>query len=446
MNMTNQAVTKKKLFLQTFGCQMNESDSDWVYSSLREKGYARVQAPEEADVLLINTCSVRENAEVKAYNHLHLFRRLKKDNPGLVIGVMGCMAQNLQEAILDKFPHVDIVCGPKELGGIPEFIERARDGERVLACRQDVSNFFPRQVVARQGEFRAYVKVMEGCDKFCSYCIVPFTRGREESRSVAEIVSEIGKFVEHGYQEVMLLGQNVNSYGKDFADGTDFMSLLEAVNAVPELKRIRFMTSHPHDANDRMFDAMAGLDKVCEHLHLPLQSGSDRMLPLMKRGYTLAEYTQKIARLRRRIPDISITTDLIVGFSTETEEDFQQTLRVVDELGFDSAYMFKYSVRPGTSAERTLDDDVPETVKQERFLRLKERVESGALRGHQSWVGRRVEVLIEKADERHPGRGLGRDRQFRNFVIEGGAGCVGQIVSVRVTSATAASLYGEIIV
>lgn len=441
--------TAGKAHIVTFGCQMNERDSETLAGYLEQMGYGFTDDPEEADLILFNTCSVRENPERKVYGRVGELRRLKARRPHLVVGICGCMMQQPHEVerVRRELPHVDLIFGTMNIHRFPELLAR------VLATRAPVVEVWHEEgevveglPVRRGDSLKAWVTVMYGCDKFCTYCIVPKTRGRERSRKPEDILAECSQLGREGYKEITLLGQNVNSYGHDLGTGIDFAGLLWMVNnRTPGIERIRFTTSHPWDVTDRLIDAIAHAGKVCEHLHLPVQAGSDRVLKRMGRRYTVADYLRLVERLRRACPEISLTTDIIVGFPGETDQDFAGTLRLVEEAEFDGAYTFIYSPRYGTPATR-LKDPVPEAVARERIQRLIELQNGITRRKMEAMVGRTVEVLVEGRSKTDPGRLFGRTRTNKHVVFPGDAGALtGRLVDVRITAAQTWNLFGDLV-
>jgi tRNA-2-methylthio-N6-dimethylallyladenosine synthase len=428
-----------RYLIETWGCQMNVHDSEKMAGLLRPLGYEPTDDPSLAALILLNTCSVREKAAEKLFGRLGRLRHLKRENPELLIGVCGCVAQQEGEAIFRRAPHVDFVMGPRNLARLGEVIARARrDGRSIELARDDDPIVFASGTAARAPGPRAYVTVMEGCNKTCRYCIVPFTRGREVYRTAQEVVAEVGELAAEGYCEIELLGQNVNAY---HLDGVDFSALLRMVDRVSGVRRLRFTTSHPGHLSRAIMDAMRDLPSVCNHLHLPAQSGSDAVLRRMNRGYTRDRYLGKIASLRARIPDISFSTDLIVGFPGETDDDFQKTLSLVREAEFDQVYAFAFSQRPGTAAA-ALSGVLPEEVKQGRLrelLRTQEEIQS---RRNAALVGRVFEVLID-GTSRIEDTGLkGRTTCNRIVHVPAAAGSPGRFLRVRITRAHAHSLTG----
>jgi tRNA-2-methylthio-N6-dimethylallyladenosine synthase len=437
---------EKRLHLEVFGCQMNKLDAEILLGTLLDEGYRIAPSAREAGVILFYTCAIREHAESRVFSKLGQLRALKRRRPELVIGVLGCSAQNHQRAILRRYPQVGIVCGPGEFLRMPELILEARRRGQVAALDLEAPVTFARTRNLGPNPYQAYVSVMRGCDQICSYCVVPRTRGREVSRPVREIVDEVRALVEGGVREVTLLGQTVNSYGKRLAPrrSIGLQHVLHELDKIAGLERIRFITSHPRFMNPELIDAMGRLEKVCESLHLPVQSGSDAVLRRMIRSYSMAHYRKVVAALRERVPGLALATDIIVGFSGESEAEFQETVRLMEEMRYHSVFVFKYSERPGTSAA-SMADDVPEEVKRERnqiLLALQKRI---ALEIHRSLLGTVVEVLVEGRSKQDASRWCGRDRAFHIVVFPAGAGedLVGKLVPVRLTGATPLTLIGE---
>ena len=436
-----------RYFIKTFGCQMNEYDSARMADVLREGvGLAATDDPHEADVLLMNTCSVREKAQEKVFSLLGEWRRLKARRPGLIIGVGGCVASQEGVALTERAPFVDLVFGPQTLHRLPQMIEELRRGGRAVV---DVSfpeiEKFDRLPAPRAEGARAYVSVMEGCSKYCSFCIVPFTRGEEVSRSFESVLTEVRQLAAQGVMEVTLLGQNVNAYRGLMADGAriDLATLIHHVARVPGVERIRFTTSHPLEFGDSLIEAFASVPQLANHLHLAVQSGSDRVLALMKRGYTALEFKDRVRRLRAVRPDISISSDFIVGFPGESERDFSATLALVREVGFDQSFSFIYSRRPGTPAA-SLPDEVEPGVQHERLVRLQAQLESQARAISESMVGTRQRVLVERAARKDARELAGRTANNRWVNFAGPARLIGRFVEVTVTAALAHSLRGRL--
>lgn len=438
-----ETIQNKKLFIRTFGCQMNEHDSERIAGMLKEEGYKLCEQPEEADLVILNTCSIREKAEQKAYSELGRFQELKQEKPELIIGVAGCAAQREGEEILKRAPYVDLIFGSPNIDKVVELLNQAVQKKQPAVLVDYPTRPLATLPAVRKDKLRAWVSVMEGCDYHCSFCVVPTTRGPERSRSSQEIVSEITQLAEAGYKEVILLGQTVNSYGKKTDEGVDLTALLLMINDIPGIERIRFTTSHPNDLNLKLMTAMAELPKVCEHLHLPLQSGSNRVLRAMQRGYTFKEYQTKIETLRKLIPLVSVTSDIIVGFPGESEEDFSQTLKALSEIGFDGIFAFQYSPRPNTEAA-SLPDQVSEKVKEERLRRVIELQHSVTTQRNQQLLGTTQEVLVERRNKKNPDELTGRLRTNRVVHFSGPDSLIGQLSWVKITQARLGSFDGEL--
>jgi tRNA-2-methylthio-N6-dimethylallyladenosine synthase len=432
-----------KLLVITFGCQMNKLDSEVVAGHLLEAGYVATDSPRDADVILINTCSVRQHAEDKVWSLLGTLRPRKARRPGLVIGVIGCMAQKERDHIRQRMPHVDLVCGPMELDRLPELIEEIRQRhEPVLAVGEGHVGRVPRVVSHRPNRFQAFVAIMRGCDNYCAYCVVPAVRGHEESRPPDEVAAEVEALVADGVVEVTLLGQNVNSYGRTLGDGTNLVSLLQRLDPIAGLQRLRFVTSHPKDATDELFQAIADLPHVCPYLHLPAQSGSNRVLRDMNRRYTREHYLERIARLRETVPGVEVASDFIVGFPGETDAEFEETVDLVRRVEFQNCFVFKYSPRAGTKAAE-VPDDVPWAVKQERNSRLLGVQKEIMGRRNAAMVGRVLDVLVEGASSRDPANLTGRSRANHIVAFPGDAALAGHTVPVTIVDATALTLLGQ---
>ena len=438
----------KGVWIQTLGCQMNEHDTEIMLGMLQQIGYKRVATPVEADLILYNTCSVRENPERKVYGQVHMLRQLKERNPNLIIGICGCMTQQKAELerMRQELEHVDLIFGTLNIHRLPELLNKVQmTGERVIEVWHEEGDVVEGLPVQREGKLKAYVTIIYGCNVFCTYCIVPYVRGKERSRSPERIVAEVRELAEQGYKEVMLLGQNVNAYGNDLDQDVDFADLLYLVNEVDGIERSRFTSPHPKHFNDKVIRAMAECEKVCPHVHMPAQSGSDRVLRRMGRRYTRAQYLDLVRRMREAIPDLAITSDFIVGFPGETEEDFQETISLVKEVEFDSSFMFIYSPRIGTPATR-LKDQVPEEVQRDRIYRLIEVQSEVSLKKNVEWVGRTVDVLVEGRSQKDPDRLSGRAPNNKLVVFQGHPSLIGHTVPVRVTEAQTWSLTGEVAV
>jgi tRNA-2-methylthio-N6-dimethylallyladenosine synthase len=437
----------QKLYIKTFGCQMNEYDSAKMADVLAATGGMEATAdPAEADVILFNTCSVREKAQEKVFHDLGRVKHLKRERPGLLIGVGGCVASQEGAAIVARAPYVDVVFGPQTLHRLPALIEaRKRTGKPQVDISFPEIDKFDHLPPARIAGVSAFVSIMEGCSKYCSFCVVPYTRGEEVSRPFEDVLTEVAELALAGVKEVTLLGQNVNAYrGRTGGrhEGADFALLLEYVAEIPGIERIRYTTSHPKEFTQRLIDAYVHTPKLASHVHLPLQSGSDRVLAAMKRGYTALEYKSIIRRLRAARPDISVSSDFIVGFPGETERDFELTMKLIAEIGFDDSYSFLYSPRPGTPAAE-LADDTPPQVKQERLARLQALIERQASAISNAMVGGTQRVLVEGAAKKYPGELCGRTGGNRTVNFAGPPEIVGRLVDITITAARSHSLRGE---
>jgi len=439
----------KKLYIRTFGCQMNEYDSAKMADVLAAaQGLTVTDDLNEADVVLFNTCSVREKAQEKVFSDLGRARLLKRRKPDLVIGVGGCVASQEGSSIVERAPFVDVVFGPQTLHRLPALIERRRatGAPQVDISFPEIEKFDALPPPRVEGA-SAFVSIMEGCSKYCSFCVVPYTRGEEVSRPFDDVLTEVADLADQGAREVTLLGQNVNAYRGPMADGgsADFALLLEYVHEVPGIERIRYTTSHPKEFGQRLIDAYARLPRLAGHVHLPVQSGSDRVLAAMKRGYTVLEYKSIIRRLRAARPDISISSDFIVGFPGETEEDFERTMKLAADIGFDASFSFVYSRRPGTPAA-DLADDTPPEVKLARLQRLQAAISDGAARISAAMVGSAQRILVEGPSKKNAQELMGRTENNRivNFAVgEQGDAAVGRMIDVRITQALPHSLRGE---
>ena len=436
----------KRLYIETYGCQMNVADSEVIASVMGMAGYEPCESVDEADAVLLNTCSVRAGAEQKVLHRLEVLHglRLRWRRP-LILGIVGCMAERMKEELVEKH-HADLVAGPDAYLSLPELFASAEAGEKAvnveLSTTETYRDVLPTRLHA--GRISGFVSIMRGCNNFCHYCIVPYTRGRERSRDVDSILAEVDDLARRGYKEVTLLGQNVNSYRATSSEGaaTTFPALLQLVaETFPQL-RIRFTTSHPKDMSDETLCVMAAHDNICRHIHLPVQSGSDRILKLMNRKYTRAWYMGRVEAIRRIVPDCGLTTDLFVGYSSETEEDHALSLSLMREAAFDSAFMFKYSERPGTYAAKHLPDDVPEEVKLRRLNEMIALQNELSAQSYHRDIGRTVEVLVEGTSKRSRDQIFGRTSQNKVVVFDRGQHRIGQYVKVKVTDATSATLLG----
>lgn len=425
---------------------MNEHDSERIRYILENLGYERTEDLEESDFIIYNTCLVRENAELKVYGQLGALKRLKRENPDMIIAVCGCMMQtgDARDVIREKYRHVDIIFGTKNISMLPNLIDRhLNTGKMVVDISEtDLIDEIPN--LNRDHDFIGYVNIMTGCNNFCTYCIVPYARGREVSRSPESILEEVKILADKGYKEVTLLGQNVNSYGKSLATPCSFPDLLRMINKVDGIERIRFLTSHPKDLSDDLIEAMAECDKVCENLHLPFQAGSDRVLKAMNRKYTQEDYLNLVKKLKSRIPNITLSTDIIVGFPGETEEDFEETLKVVREVRYDQGFTFIYSKREGTKAA-TMDEQIPRDISQKRFDRLIEEMYQIFYENNEKMLGETVEVLVEGPSKNNEDILTGRTRGYKLVHFEGPKDLIGKLVQVKINSHNSFSLSGELI-
>jgi tRNA-2-methylthio-N6-dimethylallyladenosine synthase len=439
----------KKVFIRTFGCQMNEYDSDKMADVLAgNDGAVRTENPEEADIILFNTCSVREKAQEKVFHDLGRVRHLKQINPNLVIGVGGCVASQEGAAIVARAPYVDLVFGPQTLHRLPQMIaaRRASGKAQVDISFPEIEKFDALPPASVSGT-SAFVSIMEGCSKYCSFCVVPYTRGEEVSRPFADVLAEIESLVGIGVREVTLLGQNVNAYRGPMSDDdepADLALLIETIARMPGIERIRYTTSHPREMTQRLIDIYASTPKLVSHLHLPVQSGSDRILAAMKRGYTVLEFKSLVRKLKAARPDLSLSSDFIIGFPGETEEDFEKTMRLVEELNFDASFSFVYSPRPGTPAAE-LADDTPQELKIQRLMRLQKTIEAQALAISQAMVGSRQRVLVEGHARKDGAELAGRTDNNRIVNFAGAERLIGHFIDVTITAALPHSLRGEIV-
>ena len=434
----------KTVFFETFGCQMNKLDAELSLGLLQEEGYKMVDKVDEADVILFNTCSVRQHAEDKVYSHLGALKTLKKRHPEVIVGVLGCMAQKDGEAIFKRMPHVDLVCGTRMFSRLPEMLLKIRNhGSHVLAIDEDQIVNVKRAVTYRPNFYQAFVTVIRGCDNYCSYCIVPYVRGREISRTIADIKEEVQSLVSNGCKEVTLLGQNINSYGKGLIGNVTLGDLLSELDDLDGLDRIRFVTSHPADMSRDLIRTMSRLEKVCEHLHMPAQSGSDDVLKRMRRGYTAGYYREFVRYAKELIPHLTVASDFIVGFPGETEEDFQETVRLMEDIRFQNCFIFKYSPRTGTKAAE-LKDDVPDETKRARNMKLLELQKQISLEVNKKIIGKEVQVLVEGASKSDPNRLSGRTRQNHIVVFNGSQELVGKLVGVLIHEVTDLTLFGKL--
>ena len=442
------ATPEKNLFIETYGCQMNVADSEVVASVMQMAGYKMCDRLEDADAVFLNTCSIRDNAEQKIFNRLEFFHSMRKNKRhGLIVGVLGCMAERVKDDLLENH-HVDLVAGPDAYLTLPDLIASVEAGEKAINVELSKTETYREVIPSRicGTHISGFVSIMRGCNNFCHYCIVPYTRGRERSRDVESILNEVADLVAKGYKEITLLGQNVNSYRFENGEETvDFPKLLRRVAQAAPGVRIRFTTSHPKDMSDETLHVIAEEPNVCKHIHLPVQSGSNRILHLMNRKYTREWYLDRVAAIRRIIPDCGLSTDIFSGYHSETEEDHQLSLSLMEECGYDSAFMFKYSERPGTYAAKHLKDDVPEEVKVRRLNEIIALQNRLSAESNQRCIGRTYEVLIEGVSKRSKDQLFGRTEQNKVVVFDRAGHRIGQYVNVRITDASSATLKGEVV-
>ncbi len=437
-----ETVQNKKAFIRTFGCQMNDHDSERMAGLLKGQGYALTTNPDEADLILVNTCTIREKAEQKGYSEMGRYTRLKKTRPEMIVGMAGCVAQQDGRKVLKRYPWVDLVFGSANIPRLPAMIKERSSASLPVIMDKEPAGPPPSVPAVRPDRVRAWVNIMEGCDKHCTFCVVPTTRGKERSRSADAVVNEVRELGLKGYKEVILLGQTVNSFGK--GTPVEFPDLLWLLNDLPGIERIRFTTSHPVDLTPKLMQAMAMLPKVCEHLHLPVQSGSDAILERMNRGYGISEYIKKVTALRRLLHNISLTTDIIAGFPGESDEDFEMTLNALETIRYDAIFAFKYSPRPNTQAT-SYPDPVPEDVKNARLQKLLAVQKKISEEKTRDLVGTLQEVLVEAAGKRDPSQMFGRTRYQRTVRFHGSPDWIGRLIPVRIQKAHTTGLEGEAI-
>lgn len=438
---------KRKAIIVTYGCQMNEHDSEKLNAMLMDMGYDMTKKFDDADLIIFNTCCVRENAEFKVYGNLGHVKKLKETRKDLILAVCGCMMQqpHIVTEIKKKYKYVDLVFGTHNIQNFPSLLEETlKSDHQVVEVWENEGDVIEGLKINRLKEIKAYVNIMYGCDNFCSYCIVPHTRGRERSRKPEDILEEIRQLASDGTKEVMLLGQNVNSYGKTLENKVDFADLLSQVNAIEGLERIRFMTSHPKDISRKLIDVMAASDKVCEYLHLPVQAGSNSVLKMMNRKYTREQYLETIRYAREKMPEVGITTDIILGFPGETEEDFLDTMRLLEEVKYDAAFTYLYSKRTGTPAA-TFDEQVSEDEKHERIKRLLEVLNPSITEKLSHYKDQVVELLVEDFAKTSNEKLMGRTRNNMTVTFEGKPELIGKLVSVKITQPKNFSLHGELV-
>ena len=445
LNLNIQPLYKgKKYFLRTYGCQMNVHDSEEIKYYLESLGYEAVEVLEKADIVVLNTCAIRENAKDKVFGYLGRCKHLKKENPNLIIAIAGCLMQQPKEIeeIHNKHQYIDIIIGTHNLSELPSLIEEANNKKNQnIEVYSNSDVVFENVKYNRDSKISAWINIIYGCDKFCTYCIVPFTRGRERSRKMEEVLDEVKTLKDQGYLEITLLGQNVNAYGKDLNLGYDFATLLENVAKIG-IPRIRFVTSHPWNFTDKMVDVIAKYDNIMPYVHLPIQSGSDEILKKMNRKYTIEEYKLLFDQIKKKIKNVSVTTDIIVGFPNETDEDFQKTLDIVNYCKFDGAYTFIFSPREGTAAAR-MEDKITMQVKEERLQKLNELVNKYSLESNKKLLGKTVEVLVIDKSEKDDSKVYGYTDTMKLVNINGDKNLIGKIIPVKITDAKSFSLDGE---
>ena len=434
----------RKLYIETYGCQMNVGDSEIVVSIMQQEGFRYTESLEEADIVLINTCSIRDNAEQRIWGRLSEMRHMRKKKPSLIIGIIGCMAERLKEDLTKGGTGVDIVAGPDAYRDLPRLVREVDGGATGVNVELSKEETYAEIAPVRldRNGVSAFIAIMRGCNNYCSYCVVPYTRGIERSRDAKTILAEARTLFENGYREVTLLGQNVNSYR---TGDVDFPELLKQVAEISPLLRVRFATSHPKDISDKLLETMASMPNICRAIHLPAQSGSTEMLKRMNRKYTREWYLERVEAIRRYMPDCAITTDLIAGFAHETEEEHAETLSLMREVGYDFAYMFKYSERPGTFAQRNLGDDIPEDVKTRRLTEIIDLQNKLSEESNKRDIGKEFEILVECTSKRSEEQLSGRTSQNKMVVFDRHNFKVGDYVKVRITGCSSATLFGEVV-
>jgi tRNA-2-methylthio-N6-dimethylallyladenosine synthase len=428
------------IYIETYGCQMNVADTELIKTILNRAGHKVVENPEDANIFFMNTCSIRENAENKIIHRLDNIKPLKQKKEQFIVGILGCMAEKVRDNFIKNYPIVDIVVGPDEYRNLPQYIDKALQGGKGIGVKLSRVETYDDIIPTRDNNLLAQISIMRGCDKFCSYCVVPFTRGRERSRNFDSIINEIKQLAEQGYKEVTLLGQNVNSYrfeNKDFAD------LLEAAAVAAPKMRIRYTTSHPIDLSDKLLEVMAKYDNICKYLHLPVQSGSNRILQLMNREYTIEHYLRIIEKAKTLMPDIAISTDIIAGFCTETDEDHLATLNLMNAVKYDGAYMFKYSPRENTKAYKMVDD-IPDIIKTRRLQEIIDLQQKHSLENNQKLVGQKQIILVEDFSKKSNNYVIGRTDNNKSTIVElNGNIKFGDLIEVEIEKVTSATLFGK---
>jgi tRNA-2-methylthio-N6-dimethylallyladenosine synthase len=435
-----QSMQKKQVYVETYGCQMNVADSEVVLSIMNDNGFGITQSPGDADVIFVNTCSVRDNAEQRVRQRISTLKNYKRKNPGVLIGILGCMAERLRTELIDKGNVVDMVVGPDEYRRLPELVEDAFNGQRGIAVKLSRVENYDDIMPLRTDGITAWISVMRGCDKFCTFCVVPFTRGRERSRKLHSIVEEVERLSERGFKEITLLGQNVNSYH----DGEfDFADLIRRASEVDRTIRFRFMTPHPQDMSEKLIHAIAENENACNSIHLPIQSGSNRILQLMNRTYTVEQYFSLVEKIRVVIPSATLSTDIIAGFPTETENDHTQTLDVIQSIGYDGAFTFKYSPREHTKAWE-MNDDVPDEVKAERLNEIIELQQNISFKKNQRLVRSTVEILVERESAKSHDEWMGRTDTNKVTVFPKDNSHIGDLVKITIDRCNSATLFGTV--
>lgn len=438
---------RRTRFIRTYGCQMNEHDSEKISWILELMGYKQTTEESEADFLIYNTCAIRENAELKVYGKVGSLKTIKEQNPDLKIAVCGCMMQldKIRETIEKKHQHVDVIFGTHNIDKLPIlFNKHLKENRPIIDILEDNLDLVEGLNNNRESDYKAYVNIIFGCNNFCTYCVVPYTRGREISRKPDDILEEIKELSKNGYKEIMLLGQNVNSYGKTLNNDYSFTDLLTDINEIDGIERIRFMTSHPKDLSDELINAYGSLDKLSNHLHLPIQSGSNNVLKRMNRNYTREDYLEKIKKIREVKPDISITTDIMVGFPGETDEDFEDTVNLIKEVEFDFVYNFIFSLREGTKAEK-MENQLSYEVKHKRFEKLSNEINKIILKNNKKLIGKKIRVLVEELSKSDENKMSGRTDDFKIVHFQGNESLIGKMVLVEITGAKTFSMEGKLI-
>jgi len=435
-----------KVYVKTFGCQMNVNDSEYIIGQLEQLGYSRTRDIFKSDLILLNTCCVRENVEQKIYSLISKIKKIKENNPSLILGICGCMAQKEKENIFKRAPYVDLIFSPSQINNLKEIINITKYRNKKYISSKNPTEFILKHTpISRESKVSAWIQIMRGCNNYCSYCVVPYTRGPEQSRGVSEILAEAENLAQENYKEIFLLGQNVNSYGKNLPESVTFSKLLTLLNNINGIERIRFMTSHPKDLNFNLIKVIKNSDKICEHIHLPIQSGSNKILKIMNRGYDINQYKSIIQEIRNKINNISITTDILVGFPGETEEDFQQTLNIFKEIEFDNTYTFIYSNRENTIAS-LMPNQVPLQVKKERLSRLNNLQKEISIKINKKLEDKILEVLVDKKSLKKISNQLsGRTRTNKTVVFVGEEELIGQLVKVKILKSDTWTLYGELV-